>query len=94
MNDKEQQSLCTASTIISPGTYSIARSFVPPNISVYDQESKFKYDFKPSEDITTLELVYLMQLFICLSSGVSYNIAVSKFIDEHNLNRHFHITPL
>lgn len=81
------------STIISPGTYSITRAFVPPNITIYDQETRFKYELKPSEDITTLELTHLMQLLICLSAGTSYNIAVSKFIDEQNLNRHFLCTP-
>jgi hypothetical protein len=80
-------------TIPSESYYTITRAFVSPNISIYDQESRFKYDFKPSEDITTLELAYLMQLFVCLSAGSGYNIAVSKYIDEQNLNRHFLCTP-
>lgn len=93
MKDNTQPTSFTESTIISPGTYSITRAFVPPNIIIYDQEMHFKYELKPSEDITTLELTYLMQLLICLSSGTGYNIAVSKFIDEHKLNRHFLCFP-
>jgi hypothetical protein len=74
-------------------TYTFGRQYITPSIALYDTETRFKYDFKPFEDITTLELAYLMQLFMCAISGGGYSIAISKFIDEHKLNRHFLCTP-
>lgn len=70
--------------------YTFARTLMPVgDIQFATENNKSVFVYKPKDDITGIELAYLLQLFVIATGVRNYGLSWQEFMEEHQLWRHF-----
>jgi hypothetical protein len=73
----------------------VGRSFFTPSLSFRCAKTKKNFKYAPQDDITTVELAWLLNLFTYTAAAVSAvanDVDIDSYITDYKLERHFEIT--